>query len=196
MVEQNGVTEVHVNWTIALELRELLEESGVRVVMTKSEEDEYVTNRDRARIANESGADLFFRIHCDNAVPEARGITFYCPDRQGTWEGETGPPLELIPPCREAAEAIHDAAMSELDGLLRDRGVKTDNDTVVGNRQGGALRGSILSRVPIVLVEICFLSNPDDVSLVTDPATRSRIVSALASGILACLGSGEDHPSD
>jgi N-acetylmuramoyl-L-alanine amidase len=190
------VTEVHINWTIAVELRELLEESGVRVVMTKSEEDEYVTNRERSRIANECGADLFFRIHCDTAVPEARGMTFYYPDRQGTWEGETGPPLELIPACCEAARTIHDAAMSELDGLLRDRGVKTDNDTVVGNRQGGALRGSILSRVPVVLVEVCFLSNADDVALVTDPAARSRIVSALASGILAYVGTPQEPPSN
>ncbi len=192
MVVQNGVTENHINWLIAVELKGLLEQSGFEVLMTKTEEEEYVTNRERAAIANEGDADLFFRIHCDAGPENARGMTFHYPDRQGTWEGETGPPVEIIPACMDAARTIHDVATAELDGLLDDRGVKTDNDTCVGRRQGGALRGSILSEVPVVLVEVCFLSNRDDAALVKDDETRSLIVAALAEGIIAWLEKDED----
>jgi len=183
MTVQNGVTENHINWLIAQELRDLLEADGIRVVMTKSSEDELVTNEERARIANESGAVLFFRIHCDNGPSGAHGMTFYYPDRQGIWDGHTGPSTDLLPECHDAACAIHDPAIDELDGLLHDRGVRTDNETYLGSRQGGALRGSILSEIPVVLVEVCFLSDPDDASVVKDASTRSLVVQALSSGI-------------
>jgi len=185
MTVQNGVTENHINWIFALELKEVLEDEGVNVVLTKTEEDEYVTNRERAEIANENEADLFFRIHCDTFTdPDVRGMTFYYPDRQGTWEEEIGPPEEIIPDCERAANTIHDVAMEELDGLLNDRGVRTDNETYVGNRQGGALRGSILSRVPVCLVELCFLSSPDDVDVITDDDYRREIARAVGKGII------------
>ncbi len=187
MTVQNGLTENHVNWIVACELRDILEEAGVIVVMTKSGEDELVTNAERAETANTSNANLLFRIHCDSGPAESRGMTFYFPDRQGTWNGHTGPPEDLLPACSDAAHTIHEITSEILDGLLIDRGVLTDNDTYIGNQQGGALRGSILSRVPVVLVELCFLSNPDDAAIIDDPDRRSLIVDALASGILGYL---------
>jgi len=192
MAVQNGVTENHINWIIAVEMKGVLEADGLNVVLTKEEEDKYVTNEERAAIANESEAALFFRIHCDSGPESERGMTFYYPDRQGTWDGRTGPPEELIPTCELAAYTIHDIAMVELDGFLQDRGVRTDNETYVGSRQGGALRGSILSRVPVVLVEVCFLSNADDAELVSNAGTRTIIVEALAEGIRGYVDAIED----
>jgi len=186
---QNGVTENEINWLIASEMKTILERNGIEIVMTKQEEDEYVTNAERAQIANESGADLLFRIHCDTGPPATRGMTFYYPDRQGTWNGHTGPPAHVISHSKEAATAIHKAVSTELNGLLPDRGVKTDNDTNVGRQQGGALRASILSRVPVVLVEVCFLSNPEDAAVVRNPETRSKVAAALANGIIKYLNS-------
>jgi N-acetylmuramoyl-L-alanine amidase len=187
MTVQNGLTENHVNWVVACELRDILEDAGVRIVMTKSGEDELVTNAERAETANASNANLLFRIHCDSGPSETQGMTFYYPDRQGTWNGHTGPPEDLLPACSYAAHTIHEITSEILDGLLVDRGVLTDNDTWIGNQQGGALRGSILSRVPVVLVELCFLSNPDDAAIIGDPDQRSLIVDALASGILGYI---------
>ncbi|MCX6645886.1 MAG: N-acetylmuramoyl-L-alanine amidase [bacterium] len=179
----NGATERHINWILSLEIADLLKSYGCTVIVTKSTEEQLLTNMERAEIANENNADVMVRIHCDTGVPEAHGLTFYYPDRQGEWFGNTGPALDLIPKCRDAATAIHSVAMEKLDGLLYDRGVKTDMDTYIGGQQGGALRASILSEVPILLVEVCFLSNPDDAAIIKNATKRTLIANALADGI-------------
>jgi len=187
---QNGLAEVHINWIIALEMKEILENEGVTVVLTRSDENQLVTNRERAEISNEVGADLFFRIHCDSfRSPGPHGMTFYYPDRQGTFDGYSGPSAEIINRSGNAAHIIHDSAFELIDDILHDRGVRTDIETPVGGQQGGALRGSIFSEVPVVLVEFCFLSNPSDAALISNPDSRATIVSALSTGILNYLES-------
>jgi N-acetylmuramoyl-L-alanine amidase len=185
LTEQHGVTECHINWVLTNEIADILRSYGCNVIMTKSDEDQLVTNMERAEIANSNDSAAFIRLHCDSGPPEAHGMTFYYPDRQGEWYGHTGPPLELIPLCEQLATILHEVTTRELDGLLNDRGVQTDkdNETYIGNRQGGALRGSILSEVPVCLIEVCFLSNADDVAIITNDEKRSEIANALAEGI-------------
>jgi N-acetylmuramoyl-L-alanine amidase len=183
LTEQHGVTECHINWVLTNEIADILRSYGCNVIMTKSDEDQLVTNMERAEIANSNDSAAFIRLHCDSGPPDAHGMTFYYPDRQGEWYGHTGPPLELIPLCEQLATILHEVTTRELDGLLNDRGVQTDNETYIGNRQGGALRGSILSEVPVCLVEVCFLSNADDVAIITNDEKRSEIANALAEGI-------------
>ncbi len=183
LTELHGVTERHINWVLTSEIADILRSYGCNVIMTKSDEDQLVTNMERAEIANGNDSAAFIRIHCDSGPSEAHGMTFYYPDRQGEWYGHIGPPVELIPLCEQLAAILHEVTTRELDGLLYDRGVQTDNETYIGNRQGGALRGSILSEVPVCLIEVCFLSNPDDAAIITDDEKRSEIADALAEGI-------------
>ena len=181
--ELNGTNERHINWILSNEIGDALESWGCTVILTKTEEEQLITNMERAEIANSNDSDLFLRIHCDTGSSDAHGMTIYYPDRQGEWYGHVGPPLELIPLCRDAANTIHSVVIEKLDGLLADRGVRTDNDTYIGGQQGGALRGSILSEVPVLLVEVCFLSNPDDAAIIKDDENRAIITEALAEGV-------------
>src|SRR5436190_1264744 len=77
----NGLTEVAVNWEVAVLLRRELEKNGMKVVMTKKSEGEFITNKDRAAIANESDADLFLRLHAD--AGKCTGFTIYYPRKEG-----------------------------------------------------------------------------------------------------------------
>ncbi|MFH0889510.1 MAG: N-acetylmuramoyl-L-alanine amidase [Planctomycetota bacterium] len=66
----NGLLEKNVNLDIAKRLRELLEENGVKVVMTRTTDKHLSSNLNedlqrRADIANREGADLFISIHCN-----------------------------------------------------------------------------------------------------------------------------------
>jgi N-acetylmuramoyl-L-alanine amidase len=61
---QNGTSEVHIAWVDGLKLQKLLETWGLKVVMTKSKENELVKNKDRARIANAANAALKERLLC------------------------------------------------------------------------------------------------------------------------------------
>ncbi len=181
---QHGVTEVEMNWQVALRLKALLEAQGVKVVMTKSALEEKVTNRRRAEIANEAGAAMLIRLHCDTG--KNNGYTCYAPNRQGTAQGVTGPSQAVIAASQLAAERLHDGMSMLLSGQLKDNGVKGDSATLIGSRQG-ALTGSIFSKVPAVTVEMCFLSNADDARFISSDVGQELMANALARGVVEYL---------
>ncbi len=180
--EQNGTNETAVAWAVAVRLRESLEARGYEVVMTKSSEDELVRNRDRAEFANRAGSDLMLRLHCD--ASNARGFAVYYPDRQGrAKDGTVGPAPPVIEGSRRAAEAVHAGLARGLAGALQDNGVRTDWQTKVGREQGGALTGSIFSRVPVVTIEMVVLSDSRDAEFIKTEAGQRRMAEAIADGV-------------
>jgi N-acetylmuramoyl-L-alanine amidase len=182
-VSRDGtLTERHVDWVVALRLRDLLEQSGYRVVLTKSSEREMVKNRTRAEIANTAHASLFLRLHCDSAP--TNGLAIYYPDRQGHSHGTVGPSQQVIRDSRDAAQAMHAAIIDALAGKLRDRGVHGESATLIGARQG-ALTGSIYARVPAVTVEMVVLDNAHDFALARTDSGQNLIARALFAGVNA-----------
>lgn len=176
----DGTSENHINWVVGQALRRILTDRGHRVVMTKSSENQRVTNRRRAEIANEALADLMIRLHCDTGG--GRGFTFYYPDRPGTKDGVTGPPQAICDESGVVSTCLHAALATRLAGQLRDNGIKTDRQTAVGARQG-ALTGSIYARVPTVTIEMVFLSDAQDTAWIKSPANQERMALALTDGI-------------
>jgi N-acetylmuramoyl-L-alanine amidase len=182
----NGLREVSVNWQIALLLRDLLSRDGFKVVLTKKSESEFVTNKDRAAIANAAEAKLFLRLHAD-AGPST-GFTVYYPRRRGTAHGTTGPSEEVLASSTAAATRFHPAFAAALRGKLKDNGLHGEEGTLIGGRQG-ALTGSIFSKVPTVLVEMVFLTNARDAEWINEEANKTIMAEALAAGVKAVFDS-------
>ena len=176
----SGTTENHINWVVALKLKTVLQAAGATVVMTKQSENEKVTNRRRAEIANEAGADILIRLHGD-AAPSS-GFSLYYPDRQGTRYGVTGPSQTVIERSRAAATPFYEGMKSVLAGTLRGRGVHGDSVTYVGAKQG-ALTGSIFSHVPVLTIEMIVLTNASDEAFIKTEAGQDKMVEALKSGL-------------
>jgi len=178
------ISEIRAAWLVAGQLKNKLEAAGVRVVMTKSREEQYVENVRRAEIANTANADFMVRLHCDAA--SGRGFTTYFPDRAGTAHGKTGPSNEVIRQSAAMAKTFHAALVLGLKGKLRDNGLLPDIRTAVGSKQG-ALTGSIFSKVPVVLVEMVVLTNPKDEAFILRPEGQDAMAAALANATLAAL---------
>ncbi|MCI0696863.1 N-acetylmuramoyl-L-alanine amidase [candidate division KSB1 bacterium] len=181
---QNGTTEVHIVWMVSLKLQKLLKAEGFKIVMTKSEEDELVKNKDRARIANEAKAALLVRLHCD-ASPDS-GFAIYYPDRQGSKDSITGPSEMVMQQSQQAAEAIHAEMARVLKDLLKDGGVRGDSKTLIGSKQG-ALTGSIFSQVPVVTIEMVVLSNKSDAEFIKAEEGQRKMAQAIAAGVARFL---------
>jgi N-acetylmuramoyl-L-alanine amidase len=179
----NGLSENRLNWQVALELKPLLEARGIRCVLTKTSENQRVTNRQRAEVANRSGAQLFIRLHCD--VGGGTGYAWYYPDRAGRKQGVTGPPADVIRASRTAAYTLNEAMKPVLKGHLKSNPVKTDAATFVGGKQGGVLTGSIFSRVPTALIEMCFINQRRDAQFINSQRGRRLMAQAMATGIAA-----------
>jgi N-acetylmuramoyl-L-alanine amidase len=179
-VVQNGTTEVHIVWVVGLKLKALLEAEGFKVVMTKTREEQVVTNKERAMIANNAKAEVMIRLHCDASTDS--GYAIYSPDRQGTVQGVTGPAQEIITQSKIAADIVHKGMAQVLEGVLKDGGVRGDSKTFVGSKQG-ALTGSIFSQVPAVLVEMVVLSNKEDAEFIKTEDGQMKMAKAIAEGI-------------
>ncbi len=177
---QNGTTETHVDWEVAMRLKKLLDAQGIRVVLTREIEHEVTRNKDRALIANGAHASLMIRLHCDAGA--STGYALYYPDRQGTAQGKTGPSPQIINASEAAAGYLLEGIKPILQRHLVCGGIRGETKTLIGSKQG-ALTGSIFSQVPVVTMEMVVLSNPKDAAFAKTDAGQSLLAQAIAAGI-------------
>jgi len=153
-----GLVEKTVTLDVALRVRRILVEDGIRVIMTR-ETDVFVDLADRPRLGRERGGTVFVSIHANaNTQSAVNGSETYYLSAQG---------LAL-------AQMIQDELGRALG--LPSRGIKTANFLV--------LRENTL---PAVLVEIAFISHPQEEARLRDEAFRDRIAAAVARGITRFL---------
>ncbi len=159
---------------------------GYRVVLTKKALEEKVLNKERAFVANRSGANLMVRLHCD--ASSGSGFTVYYPTQQGRSKGVRGPSKEVLSRSNILARKFHGAMAVALRGKLKDNGLKSDLKTHIGGKQG-ALTGLIYSKVPVLLVEMVVLTNPKDEAFIRSSEGKEVMVGALVKGVLAATKS-------
>ncbi|MDR7556549.1 MAG: N-acetylmuramoyl-L-alanine amidase family protein [Armatimonadota bacterium] len=153
-----GLLEKDVVLDISLRAREALVRAGVRVVMTR-ETDVFVDLSERARLARRQGATVFVSIHANASVrATASGAETYY----------------LAPQSQALAKMIQDE-LARIPGLA-DRGIKTANFLVLREAE-----------IPAVLVEVAYISNPDEEARLRTPAFRQQLADAIARGVLRFL---------
>ena len=179
-----GISEVQLVWNVALLAKADLQKAGYRVVLTKSSVNEKVTNRRRAEIANASKAALMLRLHAD--AGSHSGFATFFPDRKGKVGQKTGPADGVIAASKRLGPIFHRAAAAQLAPDLKDLGAKSDTKTLIGGRQG-ALTGSIYSEVPVVLVELCVLTNKHDDAFASTVRGQKKMSAALVAGVKAAV---------
>lgn len=181
--QAHGLSENRINWQVANRLATRLSKLGITTYLTKRSENQKVTNRDRAEMANNVNASLMIRLHCD--AGGGNGYSWYYPDRAATKYGVTGPPKSVQLQSKRAAWVLNEAMKPVLKGYLKANSIKTDAQTGVGGKQGGVLTGSIFSRVPTALIEMAFITNKRDAQFIGSAAGQEKMAEALAKGVLA-----------
>ena len=168
----SGLREADLDLAVALRLRTLLERAGIDVVMTRTRTaGTSIGNVARARIANRARARLFLRIHADGSTdPSARGThTLYPAYRRG-WTDD------VYAPSRRAAGIVQRALRSSLG--FPDRGLQERSD----------FTGFNWANVPVILVEIGFMTNPTEDRLLATRTYEGRAAVGLCRGTLEFLG--------
>jgi N-acetylmuramoyl-L-alanine amidase len=165
-----GVQEKDINLAITLMAGKILEDNGVNVSYTRSD-DSYLTLTERAEYANNLNAALFVSIHNNSFTsPEAHGTEtyYYAPISD----------LELIWQKEERAR-LAESIQNQLVKILgrKDRGVKQSNFTVL-----------VKTKMPSALAEVSFISNPTENELLCNKNYQERAAEAIANGILEYLG--------
>ena len=168
----SGLTEAQLNLRVALRLRTLLERAGIRVVMTRTRTaGTSIGNVARARIANEAGAALFLRIHADGSNdPSARGTHTLLPALRRGWTDD------IHAASKRAARIVQSQLVRALG--FPDRGLQERSD----------FTGFNWADVPVILVEMGFMTNPTEDRLLSATAYQRRAAVGLCRGTLRFLG--------
>jgi N-acetylmuramoyl-L-alanine amidase len=199
---RRGLIEKNISLAVAQKTKELLESAGATVVLTR-EKDEDISLTERARIANEAGADLFLSIHCNSMETRAdrqvtRGVeTFFLSpdptDAEARMLAELengGPGAVPLPKAASPVEGIlNDLALGQarndsaaLARLVQNHVIKGTRATSRGVKQAPLV---VLSgtRMPSVLVEIGFISHAQEGRLLGKPKYQARVAQALAEAV-------------
>jgi N-acetylmuramoyl-L-alanine amidase len=188
-----GVSEAEVVLDVSLRLEKLLRAAGVDVVLTRRT-DEYVPLEERPAIATREQADLFLSIHANASHSRAaRGVESYflnfstdpaAEEVASRENAATSRTINNLPDILKAitlnnkldesrtfAALIQTAMATQLSRAnsgIRDLGVKQAPFVVL-----------IGADMPSVLVEIAFITNPQEGRLLKSGAFRQRIAQAL-----------------
>ncbi|CAG7650357.1 hypothetical protein PAESOLCIP111_06060 [Paenibacillus solanacearum] len=164
---QTRKPEYALNLEVSVLLKEELMRRGFEVLMTRESHDVDISNKERAELANEAGAALAIRIHADgDASPKTRGFSVLYPSAAASLAGP------IAEPSRAAAAEIL-TGLREATGS-KGRGLSARSD----------LSGFNWSEVPVVLVELGFMTNPEEDTLLSDPDYQQQLASGIAEGIM------------
>ena len=207
-----GIQEKELTLQLARDLMARLEQRlPVRVVLTRSD-DTILPLDSRTAIANQNKADLFISLHLNSSLGSgAHGAETYFLSSQATdtraasaaaaenTAAAVGPgvdenhDLQLI--LWDLAQSHHLAESQRFAGMvqaelndalqLKDRGVKQAPFRVL---MGAAM--------PAVLVEVGFLSNPEEEGNLQKPAYRAELVDALVRAVTRYKASVETPSGD
>lgn len=166
----DGVTyyEYAVNGEVTERLKAVLENRGYTVVTV----DRNLSNAERAKQANAAGASVFIRIHCNGSDnPDVHGLVTYAAFPGNPYLSE-----ELI---REG---------QRLSALMN-----REICAVTGARDAGTIPGNDMTginwcEIPVTIVEMGFMTNPDECRLLVSAAYQNLLAEGMANAIDAYLG--------
>ena len=168
------IPEYELTLAVSLYLKEELQARGYEVIMTRDTNDVDISNAERARIANEACADAFIRIHADNEDnSSAKGVMTLCQTPKNPYNAQ------WYKESRKLSELVLEEVV-ESTGAKKRRVSETDSMT-----------GINWTVVPTTILEMGFMSNPEEDELMATEEYRKKIAVGVANAIDRFLKSEE-----
>lgn len=198
----NGVMEKDIVLAFSKKLQELLMESGRFDVALTREDDTFLKLEERVALARQNKADMFISIHADSfQQSDIRGASVYTRDEKATdvldkvladQENERDLIAGFSVPS-EMADSVVDILIDLMRREMRIQSFIAAQSIVNHLEPSVELRRFPVRQadffvlqapdVPSVLLELGFLSNPEDMANLTENDWRDRTADAIARGI-------------
>lgn len=171
-VGANSVKEKDVNLQIAMKTKKLLENEGVRVIMTRDKDQDLAGDSDH----NRKVQDMKARVKLINDAMPALTVSIH----QNSYQD----------PAVKGAQVFYYSHSKEAERAaeILKQALLTVEES--GTREKKAADSYYLlkkTEVPVVIVECGFLSNPEEAKRLADSAYQKELAKAVAKGILTCL---------
>lgn len=165
------LTEERLNLMVGLKLRDELESLGATVLMTREISEITISGVERCKIANEGKADVHIHIHADGVDnPAPHGVSVLVPtgDLLGT--------PSIVDESVRLGELMADC-VAETTGA-KNRGIMPRSD----------MTGFNFSEVPTVLIEMGFMTNPEEDALLETDEYQGEIVKGIIKSLFLWYG--------
>ena len=162
-----GIAEYQLNLDIALLLEQELIARGYDVVMIRRDNDCPLSNAERAQVANESGADIFIRIHANGSENKnVSGALCCAPTRSNPYLSDYVIEQSVCL-SRLVVDQFCSATGANNQGLL-------STDTMTGINW---------CQIPVTIVEMGYMSNAVEDEKMASGDYRTLMVQGIANGI-------------
>lgn len=153
-----GEKEKDINLAVVEKMREILEQNGFTVILTRST-DEFISLDERVDIANQLEADLFISIHCNDYPQDTsiKGLECYFSKDSIDGEGYAKSIIEIL----------------KKRGNITTRNAKSGDYRVLRN-----------TKMPAVLIELGFISNREERESLVNNDYQKKLAEELVECIL------------
>ena len=169
-----GISEKSLTLAIQSRVKAKLESEGYQVVTTRTS-DTYVDLTDRSRAVNASESDIFVSIHINaSGSSAAQGIETYYYQPYAEYPSRINATYHANPTRLSMSDTLANAIQSSLINATgaQNQGVKRQTFAVLRE-----------TTAPAVLLELGFLSNPQEAARLNTAAYQETLANAIVAGI-------------
>lgn len=157
------VPEYIVVLEVGLYLKDMLEEAGATVVMTRTVNEVDISNIERAQLMNESKVDIAVRLHCNYSPSEQNSGCFAMVPHEHPRLNE----------CITAAETVMEEYVLAT-GIKKARDTRSFSDQTMFN----------WCEQPIFCIEMLFMSNKNDDAFAVSEEGQKKMALGIYNGLL------------